>query len=73
MDAWRTAMGGAGFEKVDISTPMAYVMAPKEEAEVAIVKRASQATMDLFNKFLKQQIMDVIDQDKVRGKNCKFS
>ena len=66
MDSWRSAVGAAGFDKVDLANPLAYVMAPKEESEVAIIKRASQATMDLFNKFLKEQIMQIIDADKVR-------
>ena len=43
---------------------MAYIMAPKEESEVNIVKKACQGTMDLFSKFLKEQIMDIVDKDK---------
>jgi len=45
---------------------MAYVMAAKDEAELITVKKACQATMDLFSKFLKEQLMDLIDKDKVR-------
>lgn len=51
--------------QVDVSSSIAYVMAPKEENEVSTIKRACQATMDLFNKFLKEQLMDLIDKDKV--------
>ena len=29
------------------------------------MKKACQATMDLFSKFLKEQLMDLIDKDKV--------
>ena len=40
-------------------------MAPKDESEMTIVKKASQATIDLFKKYLREQIMDLIDRDKV--------
>ena len=45
---------------------MAYIMAPKEESEINIIKKACQGTMDLFSKFLKEQIMDIVDKDKVK-------
>lgn len=51
--------------QVDVSAPLAYVMAPKDESELLVIKKASQATMDLFNKFVKEQIMEVIDAEKV--------
>lgn len=44
---------------------MAYIMGPKEESEVSVIKKACQASMDLFNKYLKEQLMDLIDKDKV--------
>ena len=51
---------------MDVSTNMAYVMAPKDESELSIVKKACQATMDLFSKFLKEQIISTIDGEKVK-------
>jgi len=51
--------------QLDVSSPMAYLMAPKDDTELAVIKKACQATMDLFNKFLKEQLMDLIDKDKV--------
>jgi len=44
---------------------MAYVLAPKDDSEITTIKKACQATSDLFNKFLKEQLMDLIDKDKV--------
>jgi len=44
---------------------MAYVMAVKDNTELMTMKKACQATMDLFSKFLKEQLMDLIDKDKV--------
>ena len=51
--------------QVDVSGPMALVMAPKDESEIITVKKSCQATMDLFKKFLQEQIMDLIDSEKV--------
>jgi len=55
---------------VDVSAPMAYVMAAKDDAELITVKKACQATMDLFSKFLKEQLMDLIDKDRVCSTLC---
>ena len=44
-------------------------MAPKEESEINVIKKASQASMDLFGKYLKEQLMDYIDKDKVCQNN----
>lgn len=68
MDAWRAfwAKAGKDFETADITGGLTLVMAPKDEAELAVVKKASQATSDVFSKYLKEQIMDIIDGDKVR-------
>ena len=51
--------------QVDVSTALAYVMAPKDDSELTVVKKACQATMDLFTKFLKEQIISIIDGEKV--------
>jgi len=50
---------------VDVSAAMAYAMAAKDNTELMTMKKACQATMDLFSKFLKEQLMDLIDKDKV--------
>ena len=44
---------------------LTYLMAPKEEGELSNIKKASQVTSDVFSKYLKEQIMDIIDNDKV--------
>ena len=51
---------------------MAYIMAPKEESEISLVKKACQTTIDVFSKYLKEQIMDIIDGDK-KVKHTKIS
>lgn len=43
---------------------LASVMAVKEESEIHTMKRAFQVTMDVLNKYLKDQIMDIVDGDR---------
>lgn len=47
---------------------MAYIMASKEDSEITTIKKACQATMDLFKKFLQEQIMEIVDAEKVKKK-----
>lgn len=53
------------FENVDISSSVALLMAPKEDSEVITIKKACLVTVDVFTKYLKDQIMEIIDSDKV--------
>ena len=62
MDAWRKVLGQ--FKTEDMSNPMALIMAAKEDSEMNTIKKACQVTVDVFSKYLKEQIMDIIDSDK---------
>merc|ERR1719277_1786159 len=42
-------------------------MAAKEEVELSLVKKASTLSSDIFSKYLKEQIMDIIDGDKKKS------
>ncbi|XP_070574512.1 FACT complex subunit SPT16-like [Ptychodera flava] len=64
MESWRKALEQEGFEKHDISAAIAYIMSVKESNEVSMVKRASAVTCEVFNKYLKEQIMEAVDIDK---------
>lgn len=55
----------AEFEKIDISGALAYIMCPKDEPEINNIRKASLVSMELFNKYLKDQIMEIVDSDKV--------
>lgn len=41
-------------------------MAPKDDPEIVLMKKAAQLTVDVYAKYLKDQIMEIIDSDKVR-------
>ncbi|XP_011306257.1 FACT complex subunit spt16 isoform X1 [Fopius arisanus] len=64
MDAWRAAIKPENFDTVDASAAAAFVMAPKEEIEILTVKKACLVSVDVFTKYLKDQIMEIIDSDK---------
>ncbi|XP_059614643.1 FACT complex subunit spt16 isoform X2 [Phlebotomus argentipes] len=63
-EAWRAALKNENFDEVDIGAAMGYLMCPKEDSEVSIIRKACVASVDLFNKYLKDQIMEIIDSDK---------
>lgn len=64
-ESWNSTLKAAkDFEMVDVSQSLGYIMASKDEAEVLTVKKASLATVEVFTKYLKDTIMEVIDADK---------
>jgi nucleosome binding factor SPN SPT16 subunit len=68
MDSWRAywSKNSGDVKTLDVMMGLTYIMAPKEEGELNIIKRAAQVTSDVFSKYLKEQIMDIIDNDKVK-------
>lgn len=73
MDLWRESLKKESFEQLDLTSGFGYLMAPKEETEISIVKKAAGLSSDIFSKYLKEQIMDIIDGDKKKShsKLCK--
>ena len=71
IDSWKSQWDKSGLKHVDMTSALTNIMAPKEDGEIAIIKKASQATSEVFSKYLKEQIMDIIDGDKVRMLICK--
>jgi len=63
-EGWRSAVKEASFETVDISATMAFVMSMKEDSELKTIRRACDITVDVFSKYLKDQVMEIIDADK---------
>ncbi|XP_057320695.1 FACT complex subunit spt16 isoform X1 [Microplitis mediator] len=64
MDAWRAAIKPHAFDTIDVSAAAAYVMCPKEDVEILTIKKACVVSVDVFTKYLKDQIMEIIDSDK---------
>ena len=64
MTSWRSVVKKEGLDIVDMSSTFGYLMAPKEEVELSLIKKAARLSSDIFSKYLKEQIMDIIDGDK---------
>lgn len=64
MELWKAAVQKEKFEVVDVSTTVAYIIAPKDESELMVLKKSAQITVDIYAKYLKDQIMEIIDADK---------
>lgn len=43
------------------------MLSTKAENEITLIKKASLSSVDLFTKYLKDQIMEIIDSDKVNN------
>ncbi|KRT79094.1 Peptidase [Oryctes borbonicus] len=64
MDSWRAALKKEELATIDVSSAVAYVISPKEDTEILTIKKACMVTVDVFTKYLKDQIMEIIDSDK---------
>lgn len=64
VDSWRDAMKKLDFEQIDVSGAFGYLMSIKEENEILTVKKACLVSVDVFSKYLKDHIMEIIDADK---------
>ncbi|KAL9700526.1 hypothetical protein quinque_003967 [Culex quinquefasciatus] len=71
-ETWKKFLKEQSFESVDISVPMGYIMCAKEDSEIITIKKACLVTVDVFNKYLKDHIMEIIDADK-KVKHVKLS
>ena len=61
-DAWKKVLDKSTVK--DMSSPLALIMAVKEDSELNTIKKACQVTVDVFSKYVKEQVMDIIDSDK---------
>ncbi|XP_068097539.1 FACT complex subunit SPT16 [Hyperolius riggenbachi] len=67
MKSWYDCLSKEGYDKVDISAAVAYTIAVKEDGELNLMKKAALITSDVFNKFFKERVMEIVDADeKVR-------
>uniref|UniRef100_A0A673HK11 FACT complex subunit n=1 Tax=Sinocyclocheilus rhinocerous TaxID=307959 RepID=A0A673HK11_9TELE len=64
MKSWSDMITAEGLQKVDVSTAVAYTMAVKEDGELALMKKAAAVTSDVFTKFFKERVMEIVDADE---------
>lgn len=59
--------------QVDISAVVAYTMAVKEDGELGLMKKAAAITSEVYSKFFKERVMEIVDADEVRrSKDADF-
>lgn len=46
---------------------VAYTVAVKEDGELTMMKKAASITSDVFTKFFKERVMEIVDADEVRN------
>lgn len=63
-ESWRAFLKKKDFEQIDVSGALGWIMCVKEEPEIMTIKKACLVTVDVFNKYLKDHIMEIIDADK---------
>lgn len=54
------------YVQVDISAVVAYTMAVKEDGELGLMKKAAAITSEVYSKFFKERVMEIVDADEVR-------
>lgn len=64
LDGWKKLFESKNFNTVDVSSQVAYIMAPKEDSEVEILKKACGITVEVYSKYLREEITEIIDSDK---------
>jgi nucleosome binding factor SPN SPT16 subunit len=55
----------AGFERVDAGALVSAVLAIKDDIEMTQIKKACEYTSKIFTKYLKDQIINIVDSEKV--------
>ena len=58
-------------QSIDISSAFAYIMAIKEENEIELIKKACIVTVEIFNKYVKDQLTNIIDSER-KVRHSKF-
>ena len=64
MKSWNDCLNKEGFDKIDISAVVVYTIAVKEDGELNLMKNAASITSEVFNKFFKERVMEIVDADE---------
>jgi nucleosome binding factor SPN SPT16 subunit len=65
-NVWRAVQRNEHFETVDVSAVVAHEMVPKDKTELLIMKNVCFVSVDVFNKYLKDQIMAAVKHTTVQ-------
>ncbi|XP_059470913.1 FACT complex subunit spt16-like [Neocloeon triangulifer] len=62
--SFKNAMKGQNFDIFDASTAIAYAFGSKDDQELSKTRKACKVSCNLFDKYLKEQIINIIDSKK---------
>ena len=65
-------MAAEGFKTSDISVLISYIMAPKDEKELAILRKCSAGLCDIFKKCYWEEMMKAIESNRVKMISIRF-
>lgn len=69
--SFRKKLDALSLQSVDVSSAFGLLMAVKEENEIDLIRKACSVTVEIFNKFVKDQLTGIIDAEK-KVKHVKF-
>lgn len=61
---FQSSLASANFEMRDVSGVFSDLFAVKDESELSLLSKAGVITCNVFNKYLREEIMEIIDYDK---------
>ncbi|OTF77526.1 hypothetical protein BLA29_001949, partial [Euroglyphus maynei] len=61
---WQKRLDGKKFQIIDISIPIAYIMATKDDQEINLMTKSAMLTCELYTKYLKEELTRIIDEDR---------
>lgn len=61
---WQKRLDGKKFNVIDISIPIAYIMATKDDHEINLITKSAMLTCELYTKYLKEELTRIIDEDR---------
>lgn len=64
MKSWNDCFNKEGFDKIDISVVVVYIIVVKEDGEFNLMKKVVSIIFEVFNKFFKERVMEIVDVDE---------
>ncbi|XP_065915341.1 FACT complex subunit SPT16-like [Dysidea avara] len=64
VEGWKKVLEDTNLEMTDVSAVFAYVSSVKDNNEVETIKVASNTSCHVFNKYVKREIVKIVDEEK---------
>lgn len=64
VDEWKKKFESKQFKSTDINMAFAYIISPKDESEINLITKAAASSCELYSKYLREEITEIIDSDK---------